>query len=117
MSISRYNETLVLKNEAEEYTYSDIFKKRGVSSIDQYLTPELKYPSPQEMEEELILETEVWTVGSKYFLLADKYYNNPQYWWIIAWFNMSPLETDFQPGDVVTIPTPVEAILSSFGLL
>ena len=117
MSISRYDETLVLKNATDEYVYSDIFKKRGVSSIEQYLTPELKYPSPAEMEEELTLETEVWTVGTKYFALADKYYNDPQYWWIIAWFNMSPLETDYEPGDTVIIPTPLESILSSFGLL
>jgi len=117
MPISRYDERLILENFSFEYVVSDIFKKRGISKVNQYATPELNYPSPSDIAEGLILETEVWTVGTKYFTLANKYYNDPQYWWIIAWFNMAPLETDMKPGDAVIIPTPLESILSNFGLL
>ena len=116
MAISRYDSRTLITNATSDYAYSKIFKNRGVGSIDQYATAELKYPSPEDIAEEFTLETEIWTIGSKYFKLANEYYSDPEYWWIIAWFNMRPLETDFSPGDVVTIPTPLESVLDSLGL-
>jgi len=59
----------------------------------------------------------VWGVGTKYFNLANEFYGDPQYWWVIAWFNLRPLETAYRPGDVVVIPTPLETVLSALGLL
>ena len=60
---------------------------------------------------------EIWTVGTKYFRLAKDYYGSEEYWWIIAWYNLKPLETDFKPGDVVYIPTPLQNILSIYNVL
>ena len=116
MAISRYDLRTVLKNATTDYSYSKIFMNRGVGLINQFDTAELKYPSPEDIAEEFTLETEIWAIGTKYFRLASEYYNDPEYWWIIAWFNMRPLETDFSPGDVVTIPTPLESVLDILGL-
>jgi len=76
----------------------------------------LKYPNPSELESIIELSA-VWGVGSKYFNLAKEYYGEEEYWWIIAWYNLRPLETDFKPGDVVLIPTPLETILSAFEII
>ena len=116
MAVSRYEKRNVLANETNDYAYSKIFKNRGVGLISQFDTAELEFPSPEDIAENFTLETEIWAIGTKYFKLANEYYSDPEYWWIIAWFNMRPLETDFSPGDVVTIPTPLESVLDSLGL-
>jgi hypothetical protein len=116
MAISRYNERKILTNISNDYASSDIFKSRGVTQIRQFLTPELKYPSPEDLVD-IKRNSRTWGVGTKYFNLANEFYGDPQYWWIIAWFNLRPLETHFRPGDIVIIPTPLETVLSSFGLM
>lgn len=116
MAITRYNQRFIRTTNEDDYVYSPIFKKRGVGSIDNFSTAILKYPNPSELAD-IIEETEVWKVGTKYFNLAQKYYGEEQYWWIIAWYNLRPLETDFRPGDVVIIPTPLESILSAFEII
>ena len=78
--------------------------------VNQYMTAELFSPTSDDMLD-LVIESKVWTIGEKYFKLADEFYGNPEYWWIIAWFNQKPLETDFAPGDIVDIPMPVERVL------
>lgn len=116
MAITRYNQRFIRTTDEDDYIYSPIFKKRGVRSIDSFSTAVLAYPNPSELAS-LKEETEVWKVGTKYFNLAQKYYDNEEYWWIIAWYNLRPLETDFRPGDVVFIPTPLSEILSAFGIV
>ena len=66
---------------------------------------------------EKLSNKEIWTTGTKYFKLADQYYGDPQYWWVIAWYNLRPLDTDFNLGDIVIVPTPLEALLSGFNLM
>lgn len=116
MPISRYDGRKILKNNTYQYATSDIFLKRKVNLIEQYDTPELNYPTPEELVN-ITISTRNWGVGTKYFNLANEFYGSPEYWWVLAWFNMKPLETDYRPGDVVLIPTPLESVLSAFGLL
>ena len=116
MAITRFNERRILTLKDEQYVYSDIFKKRGLNYVENFATAELKYPSPSEVAG-LREESAVWTVGTKYFKLAKEYYDDEQYWWVIAWYNLRPLETDFNPGDVVLIPLPLEDILTAFKLI
>ena len=110
MTISRYNKRPVIRNLSLNYAFSDIFRKRGITVANQFTTANLISPTAEDMLD-LTIESRVWTVGEKYFKLADEFYGNPEYWWIIAWFNQKPLETDFIPGDIVNIPMPVERVL------
>jgi|TARA_R110000824_G_scaffold210773_3_gene396634 hypothetical protein len=110
MTISRYNKRETMKNTAFDYAYSDIFRNRGLRSPRQYTIANFKYPTTEEIEG-LQLETKIWSIGEKYFKLAYEYYGDPEYWWVIAWYNQKPLETDFSPGEVVEIPLPLELIL------
>jgi hypothetical protein len=116
MTISRYDNRMILTNVSNDYRFSKILKARGLDRIKQYLTPELTYPSGEDLAE-IQQVTRVWTVGTKYFNLSYEFYGDPQYWWVIAWFNLQPLEANFRPGDVVIIPTPLETVLSGFGLM
>ena len=116
MAITRYNQRRIFQNSNRQYKLSPIFKKRGLKNTTQFTTAELTYPSPEELEG-IQEESRVWGVGTKYFNLAKEFYGDEQYWWIIAWYNLRPLETDFKPGDVVYIPLPLEEILSAFEII
>jgi hypothetical protein len=115
MSLSRYNKREVVTNISRDYAYSDIFRKRGLVTPMQYTIAEFKQLTQGEIMD-LEIEEKLWTLGEKYFKLAHEFYGDPTYWWIIAWFNERPLESDFLPGEVVEIPTPLELILESLNI-
>ncbi len=56
----------------------------------------------------------IWTTGDRLYKLAEKYYNDPTLWWVIAWYNNRPTEGHFKVGDVIQIPTPIERV---YGLM
>tara|TARA_Y100000114_G_scaffold36845_1_gene32356 strand:- start:4720 stop:5070 length:351 start_codon:yes stop_codon:yes gene_type:complete len=116
MAISRYNERQIITTNDSQYRLSSLFKKRGIKSVDHFSTPELTYLTSENYLD-IIEITQVWGVGSKYFKLAKEFYDDEQYWWVIAWYNLKPLETDFSVGDIVYIPTPLEEILSIYEVI
>lgn len=110
MALSRYTNRNVIRLTAREYRLSDMFINRGVVAPLQYSVANFKQLTTDEILD-LQIETKIWTLGEKYFKLAQEYYGDPEYWWLIAWFNERPLETQFTPGDIVEIPLPLELIL------
>ena len=94
----RYKNTETIKNKTEQF--KPLFEDRGVDSIVHYRTFDmasikLSYESP-------IIH--IWTYGDRYFKLAQRYYNNPQIWWVIAKFNNRPTENMNAYGDLIMIP-------------
>ena len=110
---SRYDGTNVFNN--SDRIYHNIFKDRGVGQITQYGTRNLKYPSPQQMSQLTIL-THVWAYGDQYYKLAHDSYGDPSKWWVIAFFNQKPTESDLRFGTVVYTPHPIERILGFYGV-
>ncbi|MDP3986996.1 MAG: hypothetical protein Q8P81_02105 [Nanoarchaeota archaeon] len=105
---SRYENKKIVKNDSE--VYKNVFKNRGVNYVRQYLTPKFHYPTAEEMEG--IQEVGVvWGVGDRLWKLSSKYYNgNPEYWWIIAFWNQIS-EMDIEKGRTIYIPLPLERVL------
>jgi hypothetical protein len=106
---SRFNNRRVFTNR----TSGRQLARRGTRFIRQYNTPTMNYPSTAEMRD-LTVQQEFWGVGTKFYKLAHKYYNDSSLWWIIAWFNKKPLESDFSNGDLVLIPLPLVKVLDIF---
>lgn len=49
--------------------------------------------------------THIYMTGERLDQIADKYYNNPEYWWVIPEFNPEVLDfTDIKPGTPLRIP-------------
>tara|TARA_R100001082_G_C4256844_1_gene113859 strand:- start:81 stop:422 length:342 start_codon:yes stop_codon:yes gene_type:complete len=105
MGISRYTSAWTAINSSP--LYKDYFAKRGVTSIEQYRTVTLKHPTAFEMAD-LTFATHVWTLGDRFYKLAHEYYDDSEYWWIIALYNHAPTEFDLKLGDIVQIPMPLE---------
>jgi hypothetical protein len=103
---SRYQNRKVFKN--TDPSYIKQFSSRKIKSILQHGTAKFTWTA------DLRYEEEYWGVGFRFYKLADKYYGDPSLWWIIPWFNQKPLESDFDAGDIVMIPVPLEQILEIF---
>ena len=111
-NFTRYDrQSTILNGDAK---YHKQFTARNVNFITHFSTPQLKWPTKEELQA-LTVEKEIWKVGTRFFKLAHKYYEDPSFWWVIAWFNQKPLEADFENGDTVMIPTPLNRILSFYG--
>ena len=105
---TRYNNRQITRNKNK--LYKKHFEDRNVTQIRQFRTPELSYPTPDEIRQLNVL-THVWKTGDRYFKLADQYYQRPELWWVIAHYNKKPSESSVNLGDVILIPTPIDAIL------
>ena len=107
--VKRYDNRTIRRNNLE--LYRDALESRGIRSVRQYTTPRLRYPAAEEMSNFQIIG-HTWTTGDRYYKLADRYYNDPELWWVIAFFNQKPLEHHVELGEVINIPTPIEKVLT-----
>tara|TARA_Y100000748_G_C15081395_1_gene326593 strand:+ start:122 stop:454 length:333 start_codon:yes stop_codon:yes gene_type:complete len=108
----RYYKQRIFTNDSP--AYKKYLKERGKQSIRQYNTPKLQIPDSDDIRNLNVIE-HVWTTGDRYFKLAEKFYGDPEMWWVIALFNQKPTEFDYKLGDVVYIPTPLERTLFYLG--
>ena len=114
MALTRYANIEEVDN--DDLDYKKVFKSRfGLSEkIAQLRKANLKYPKPEEFNK-TVFKFEVWGVGSRLHKLAEQFYNDPRYWWVIAWYNEKPTDSDYSVGDVVRIPVPLETALEDMG--
>ena len=109
----RYKNQRVFTNDTE--AYRRYLKDRGISSIKQYSTPKMFYPSEVQAASSFATVKHIWGVGDRYYKLADEFYQDPTMWWVIAFYNQKPTEFHIKQGDVIYIPTPLDSILYSIG--
>ena len=114
MSLSRFKEREIIRNADDDYKI--VFQTRiPYNGLRQFSYEELKYPTSSEIA--LINKTQrVWGYGSRLYKLANEFYGDSSYWWVIAWFNKIPSEFSLRPGDSVYIPTPLGYVLTTYGL-
>jgi nucleoid-associated protein YgaU len=110
---SRYEGNATFTNTLD--LYRNVFRKRGVKQIEQYATQELEYPNSNQLSSVTVVD-HIWKRGDHYYKLADFYYGDPTYWWVIAQFNQKPTEDQITFGDIIMIPTPLETILTIYGV-
>ena len=108
---SRYDNREAVINRSEMYKKQ--FDNRGVRFVRQYKTADISYPT---LAEQSFLDSEirVWKVGDRLYKLADQYYGDPTYWWLIAWYNQAPTESHIRVGDVIEIPMPFNRVMSIY---
>ena len=88
------------------------FDRRGIAEtvnmLDRFHNPA---PTEQELREDLEHFQVVYKLGDRLYKFAHKYYGNPDYWWIIAWYNNKPTDTHYKIGDTVYIPKDLQVAL------
>ena len=113
MSIERDGGRNVFSN--RNPLYQKILKNRNKSFIVQYGTKRFYYPTTKEMARFTIIN-HLWTVGDKYWKLAEAHYGDPAAAWVIGWFNQKPTESHVKTGDMILIPLPLEDVYSFLGI-
>jgi len=105
----RYNNKKALKN-ASEY-YAPLRRSRKLRAITHYATPMLHNPT---VAQRTMLKTtaHIWKYGDRYYNLAYKFYGDPSFWWVIAWYNSYPTEAHIETGKVIYIPLNLEQALN-----
>ena len=109
---SRYLNREIFSNTDD--VYDNLFEERKINFIEQFNTGELIYPTVEEIAS-LDVVSEVWKIGDRYWKYASQYYGRPELWWVIAWFNQRPVESDLEIGDQISIPLPLGKILEYYG--
>jgi hypothetical protein len=110
---SRYANRVVYINNDKQY--KNVLKDRGLNQVNQFETPNLRYPNPEEIQG-LDLIAHTWTIGDRFYKLAFKYYGDAELWWIVSWYNKTPTESHVQLGDIVYIPLPLDKMLNLLGV-
>ena len=114
MAVTRYKNSEQFINATAGYRKA--FKTRyGSQGIRQLPINTLEYPT-QDQYDTIDTVSVTWKLGDRFYKLSSKYYNNPEYWWVIAWFNKKPTEQHVQLGETVLVPLFLDELLSIIGL-
>ena len=106
--MSRYTRRIKATNTSD--LYEKVFEDRGIKKVVQYRTPTLRYPTDEELQDiDRIKYT--WRLGDMFWRLADKYYGDPNLWWVIAQFNKKPTEAHMELGEEIEIPLELSKVL------
>ena len=112
MPISRYKQTPVVLNDLEEH--QEFLEARGKKFILQHRSREFIEPTGPAARL-LHQQPHMWKMSDRYWKLADAYYGDSRYWWVIAQYNQKPTEAFVSAGMVIYIPTPLEQALIAMG--
>lgn len=105
---NRYKRTPKILNNSE--LYSDTFKSKNVSYINQYVTYNFnKLKFIEESDVESIIH--IIQPFDKLYMISQKYYNSPDYGWLILYTNKIGSEMHLNIGDPLTIYLPLESLL------
>jgi nucleoid-associated protein YgaU len=104
----RYSDSEIVINKSELYTKT--FQDRNVKMIRQFGTENFNYPTVQQRRE-LKLTEYIWKNHDKLWRLSNTFYGDPNYWWVIAFYNKKATEFEFSAGELIYIPQPLDKIL------
>ena len=86
--------------------YKEVLEKRGVKRIVQYTTPTLERPTEQQLSK-IRYKKYNWTIGDRFWRIAEREYGDKSLWWIVARFNNKPTEGHLSPGEEIKIPLDI----------
>ena len=111
--MGRYKGTRKFKNSVEYYEY--LRKNRDLKSVSHYETPILRNPTVEDRTR-IISTRHIWKSGDRFYKLANQYYDDSTFWWVIAWYNSVPTEAHLNAGDIILIPVNLQTALNILGV-
>lgn len=108
MAIKRYINRIKKSNNS--ILIQKILDLKNINSIVHYKSANIKMPTYLE-KAKITTDTVVWKRGDKLYKYAEKYYSNPELWWVIGLYNNKPTDAHFQIGDVFLVPTDLRQLL------
>lgn len=109
----RYRNSRILINSSEYY--EPLRKSRGLKRVRQYATPILAQPTVAQRAR-VTSTKHLWKYGDRLYKLANQYYGDSTYWWVIAWYNGYPTEASIPNGSLIFIPLNLKDALEALGV-
>tara|TARA_R100000900_G_scaffold137343_1_gene115742 strand:- start:362 stop:694 length:333 start_codon:yes stop_codon:yes gene_type:complete len=109
--MSRYSGTKILRNNSKYYAP---LRNKRQPVIYHYGTPRLTNPISQ-TRADTPAATHIWSYGDRFYKLAQQYYGDPFYWWVIAWYNAVPTEAHLMDSNLISIPLNIQDALRALG--
>ena len=109
----RDSKNKIVQNDTTQY--QELVRRRGVKKIAHYGTPKIRHPSVASRAS-VPATGHVWAYGDRFYNLAHQYYGDPEFWWVIAWWNGYPTEVSVQTGDFLDIPLDLKKALNALGI-
>lgn len=110
--MNRFNNRAVGINKTTQY--EEILEEKNLNHIKQFFTPSFKALEIEELAKLDVIQHE-WKLGDRFFKLANKYYQNPKLWFVIAHYNAKPTEQHVSLGETIEIPLPLNKVLQLLG--
>ncbi len=106
----RYRLREEIENKKE--IYQRRIEKKGAKHLTHYAAPRFTV-----LSDSLIAKIEVqmvtWGLSSRFYKLADKFYGDPNLWWVIAFFNRKPTDFHAKLGETIFIPNQWEVVYNA----
>ena len=111
--MARYDRYRILTNSSEYY--KPLRDTRDLTFIRHYETPVMRNPSLADRIA-VTSDSHIWKYGDRLYKLAYQYYGDARFWWVIAWWNGLPAESEIRNGFVIAIPINIEDALRALGV-
>lgn len=116
MARSRYFQTPTVQD-FDKKDPRDISKNEPQHYLTYNLPLDLAGYAPIELLSGLDVVEHAWDAGDRMDRLANKFYNDDQYWWVIALVNNISYPLGLPRGTIIRIPLDVNAVLSKLELI
>lgn len=94
--------------------FKQISERRNMEAIE--FSSNLRFnPIPESVKSLLSYYEHEWKRGDKFYKLADLYYGDVDYWWVIPLFNNKPTEFHFKAGDKILVPVEIDFLIEQYG--
>ena len=113
MADIRNNNVSIIDNDSEHY--KELYERRGLKKISHHPTPKFRHPTAAERAS-VNTTGHIWAYGDRFYKLAQQYYGDVRYWWVIAWWNGQPTEVSIETGDFLDIPIDLVTALEILGV-
>jgi len=94
-----YKDTITSNN--DDNLYEKVAEDRGIKRLIQHRT---KIFDEIDLST-LVYNKYIWKKDDNLFKVANRFFPNRNYWWIIAYVNNKPTDAHFEIGDEVLIPS------------
>ena len=91
--------------------YEHFLNRTGAEQIDHYNIIRFGDPMADDFLEGINIVKWVYSTGDSLSKIAFKYYGDPRYWWLLAWFNSKPTDFHCKIGDTIIVPLPLDEVL------
>tara|TARA_R100000008_G_C3514169_1_gene130427 strand:- start:165 stop:494 length:330 start_codon:yes stop_codon:yes gene_type:complete len=109
--MSRYSDVEIVSDDSDYYS----FLRRGKKFVSFHTTAPMRNPSRVDRMQ-IDTANHIWTHGDRYYKLANDYYGDVRFWWVIAWWNGAPMEAHLSPGNLIRIPIDIQKALRALGV-